>query len=121
MYIWLQDMSTWMMPRPNQRNMLRLLHRGLENPHVKAQARYLTKGRRKRKERAMRHYELYSWSHQYRQERLAEASRIHLEAKLRASREPREPRGLGSALQNVLASLRASPKSNDQAAGEPVK
>ena len=69
----------------------------------------------------MRHYELYSWSHQYRQERLAEAGRLHLEGKLREDREPREPRGLGSALRNALASLRTSPKSNDRAAGEPVK
>jgi hypothetical protein len=69
----------------------------------------------------MRHYELYSWSHQYRQGRMAEAGRLHLEAKLRANREPREPLSLGSALRNALATLRASPKSNDPAAGEPVK
>jgi hypothetical protein len=66
----------------------------------------------------MRHHELYSWSHQYRQERLAEASRLHLEAKLRADREPRH---LGSALRNALATLRASSGSSDRAAGEPVK
>ena len=60
----------------------------------------------------MRHYELYSWSHQYRQERLAEASRLHLEEKLRANREPRRLLHLGSALRNALASLRASSKSN---------
>ena len=69
----------------------------------------------------MRHHELYSWSHQYRQERLAEAGRLHLEAKLRANREPRSPRSLGSALRNALASLRASSKSNVRAADEPVK
>ncbi len=69
----------------------------------------------------MRHYELYSWSHQYRQERMAEAGRLHLEAKLRANREPREPRSLGSALRNMLASLLASSKSKGRAAGEPVK
>ena len=68
----------------------------------------------------MRHYELYSWSHQYRQERLAEASRLHLEEKLRASRVPREPRSFGSALRNALAPLRASSESNDPAA-EPIK
>ena len=68
----------------------------------------------------MMHHELYSWSHQYRQERMAEASRLHLEKQLRASRGPREPRGLGSALRNVLASLRASSESSDRAAGEPV-
>jgi hypothetical protein len=78
------------------------------------------KGRHRRKERAMRHYELYSWSHQYRQERMAEASRLHLEGKLRANREPREPRSLGSALRSALASLRASSESNDPAA-EPVE
>ena len=65
----------------------------------------------------MRHYELYSWSHQYRQERLAEASRLHLEGKLRASRGPRN---LGSALGNALAMLRGSSKPNDFAA-EPIK
>jgi hypothetical protein len=37
----------------------------------------------------MKHYELYSWSAQYRQERLAEAGRLRLEEKLRASREAR--------------------------------
>jgi len=69
----------------------------------------------------MRHYELYSWSHQYRQERMAEAGRLHLEARVRASRKPREPRSFGSALRNALASLRASSESSDRAAGEPVK
>jgi hypothetical protein len=69
----------------------------------------------------MRHYELYSWSTQYRQERLAEAGRLHFEKKLRASREPREPRSFGSALRDVLASLRASSESSDRATGEPVK
>jgi hypothetical protein len=68
----------------------------------------------------MSHYELYSWSHQYRQERLAEASRLHLEAKLRANREQRGPRHLGSALRNALASLRASSESRDPSA-EPVE
>jgi len=69
----------------------------------------------------MRHYELYSWSHQYRQERLAEAGRLHLEAKLRASREPREPRTLGSAFRKAIASLRGSFESNERAAAEPVE
>ena len=66
----------------------------------------------------MRHYELYSWSHQYRQERLAEASRLHLEAKLRASRKPRGLRHLGSALRRALASLLTTPESDDSPAVE---
>jgi hypothetical protein len=69
----------------------------------------------------MRHYELYSWSVQYRQERLAEASRVHLEEKLRASRKPRRLLHLGSPLRNALASLRSSSKSNDRAVAESVK
>jgi hypothetical protein len=66
----------------------------------------------------MRHYELYSWSHQYRQERLAEAGRLHLEAKLKASRKPRGPRHLASALRNAFASLRATSESDDSPAVE---
>ena len=69
----------------------------------------------------MRHHELYSWSHQYRQERLAEASRLHLEAKLRASRKEREQHDPISAFRNVLALLRSSSKPNDLAAGESVE
>ena len=65
----------------------------------------------------MRHYELYSWSHQYRLERLAEASSLHIEEQLRASRGPRN---LGSALGNALVPLRGSSKPNDLAA-EPIK
>jgi hypothetical protein len=68
----------------------------------------------------MRHYELYSWSHQYRQERLAEASKLHLEEQLRKDREPRKPWTLASVLRSALGSLRASSESNDPAA-EPVK
>ena len=64
----------------------------------------------------MRHYELYSWSHQYRQERLAEASRLHLEAKLRESRKPRGLRHLGSAFRCAFASPRTTPESNDSPA-----
>ena len=66
----------------------------------------------------MRHNELYSWSHQYRQERLAEANRLHLEEKLRASRKPRGLRHLGSALRNALAALRATSESDDTPAVE---
>jgi hypothetical protein len=70
----------------------------------------------------MRHYELYSWSHQYRQERLAEAGRLHLEEQLREGREPSGQRkSLGSALRNTLSSLRASSESSGRAAGGPVK
>ena len=61
----------------------------------------------------MRHYELYSWSHQYRQERLAEASRLHLEGKLRAARKPRGRRDPISFLRNAIASLRTPSESND--------
>jgi hypothetical protein len=68
----------------------------------------------------MMHHEIYSWSHQYRQERLAEARMLRLEAKLRESREQRSPRSLGSALRNALASLRAPSESNEPAA-EPVE
>ena len=70
----------------------------------------------------MWHHELYSWSHQYRQERLAEARRIHLEKKLRAGREPYSLQSLGSALRNALAArLRGTTESNDPAAAEPIK
>ncbi len=69
----------------------------------------------------MRHYELYSWSHQYRQERLAEAGRLHLEAKLRTNRKEREQHNPISGFRNVLALLRSSSKPNDLAAGEPVE
>jgi hypothetical protein len=68
----------------------------------------------------MSHYEFHTWRHQYCQERLAEASRLHLEAKLRAIREQRGPRHLGLALRNALASLRASSESRDPSA-EPVE
>ena len=68
----------------------------------------------------MRRYELYSWRHQYRQERLAEARRLHLEKKLRTGREPYSLRDLGSALRNALASLRGSSESRDPVA-EPVE
>ena len=69
----------------------------------------------------MRHYELYSWSHQYRRQRLAEAGRLHLEKQLRASREPRKRLHLGSALRNALTLLRASSDSNGRAVRAPVK
>jgi hypothetical protein len=69
----------------------------------------------------MRHYELYSWSHQHRQERLAELSKLPLEEKLRTGREPRKPRGFGPALRIAFSSLRLVSKSNDQAVSEPVK
>jgi hypothetical protein len=68
----------------------------------------------------MRHYELYSWSHQYRQEMLAEASRLHLEGELREVRKARGQRNLGSALWNAIASLRAPSKSNDSPAVDQV-
>lgn len=69
----------------------------------------------------MRHYEIYSWSHQYRQERLAEAGRLHLEAKLRAGREPRKRRTLASALRNAIASLRVPSESKESLPAESIK
>ena len=69
----------------------------------------------------MRHYELYSWSHQYRQERLAEANRIHLEGKLRAASKERGRRDPLSALRNAIASLRVPLKSSDSPAVESIK
>jgi hypothetical protein len=68
----------------------------------------------------MRHYELFTWNHQYRQEKLAEASRLHLEAKLREVRKASGQReeSLGWALWNAIASLRAPSKSNDSPAME---
>jgi hypothetical protein len=70
----------------------------------------------------MRHYELYSWSHQYRQERLAEAGRLHLEGKLREVRKASGQRkSLGSALRNAIASLRAPSKSNDSPAVKSIR
>jgi hypothetical protein len=69
----------------------------------------------------MRHYELYSWSHQYRQERLAEAGRLHLEGKLREVRKASGQRNLGSALRNAIASLRAPSKSNDSPAVKSIR
>jgi hypothetical protein len=55
-------------------------------------------------------YDVHSWSKQYREERLAEASRRHLAEHLRASREPR---GLRSVWKGVLASLGATSESCD--------
>ena len=68
----------------------------------------------------MRHYELDSWSHQYRQERLAEAGRLHLEVKLRASGKGRERRNPLSALQKAIASLRTPSESSDSPSGESI-
>jgi hypothetical protein len=61
----------------------------------------------------MKHYEFYSWSAQYRQERLAEAGRLRLEEKLRASREPRGLRNPLKALRKAVASLRATSEPGD--------
>jgi hypothetical protein len=68
----------------------------------------------------MRHYELYSWSHQYRQERLAEASRLHLEGELRANRNERGRRNPLSALRNAIASLRTPSESRESPAGDSI-
>jgi hypothetical protein len=85
---------------------------------VRSGPQHGTKGRRRRKERAMKHYELYSWSAQYRQERLAEAGRLRLEEKLRASREPRGLRNPLKALRKAVASLRATSEPGDPPAVE---
>jgi hypothetical protein len=66
----------------------------------------------------MRHHEIHSWSHHYREDRLAEASRIHLEGKLRAGRKGRERRNPLSALRNAIASLRTPSETSDSPTGE---
>jgi hypothetical protein len=66
-------------------------------------------------------YDLNSWSTLYREERLAEAGRLHLAQKIRASRGPRGLRLLGSAWRNTRASLGAASRPYDQAVGETVK
>jgi hypothetical protein len=57
----------------------------------------------------MKHYELYSWSHQYRQERLVEARTAQLEGRSREDRKARPGRGsLSRALANVLTLVRGA-------------
>jgi hypothetical protein len=51
-------------------------------------------------------YDVHSWSKQYREERLAEASRWHLVERVRASQEPRGSGRLGLSWRNPLALLR---------------
>jgi hypothetical protein len=50
-------------------------------------------------------YDIHSWSKDYREERLAEASRRHL-VEARASQEPRGSGRLGLSWRNPLALLR---------------
>ena len=51
-------------------------------------------------------YHIHSWSKDYREERLAEASRRHLVERARASQESRRPGRLGLSWRNSLALLR---------------
>jgi hypothetical protein len=51
-------------------------------------------------------YDIHSWSKDYREERLAEASRRHLVEWARASQEPRGSGRLGLSWRNPLALLR---------------
>jgi hypothetical protein len=53
-------------------------------------------------------YYLHSWSRQYREERLAEASRRHIVERARARREPRESGRSGLGWRNPLALLRGA-------------
>ncbi len=53
-------------------------------------------------------YDLHSWSTQYREERLAEASRRHIIERARAHREPRESGQLCLVWRNSLALLRVA-------------
>ena len=51
-------------------------------------------------------YDIHSWSKDYREERLTEASRRHLVERARASQEPRGSGRLGLSWRNPLALLR---------------
>jgi hypothetical protein len=51
-------------------------------------------------------YDIHSWSKDYREERLAEASRRHLVERARDSQEPRGSVRLGRSWRNPLALLR---------------
>ena len=54
-------------------------------------------------------YDLHSWCNQYRQERLRDAQRTHLEGRLRKDRKTRSERGSVSlALASVLSAVRAA-------------
>ena len=52
------------------------------------------------------YYNIHSWSKDYREERLAEASRRHLVERARASQEPRGSGRLGLSWRSPLALLR---------------
>jgi hypothetical protein len=55
------------------------------------------------------HYDLHSWSMQYREERLAEARMTHLEERLRENKKARSERGpVSLALANVLSLVRGA-------------
>ena len=57
----------------------------------------------------MRHFELYSWSHQFRQERLRGARTKYLEGQLREGRKARYGRSsMGLALASVLSLVRGA-------------
>jgi hypothetical protein len=57
----------------------------------------------------MKHYELYSWSAQYRQERLVQGRTAQLDGRLREDRKARSrPGSVSRALASVLSLVRGA-------------